>query len=84
MSRYCLVPLDLLLSNGRLDKLTEFPRLTLASEDASLLQSHDGAETAAVLYYGGEVEGSAITLKGSDGGELLLQVIRLFFLLKFV
>lgn len=42
----------------------------MTHEVSSLLNIHNGAEIPAVLFHGGNNNGSAITLKGTDGGRL--------------
>lgn len=47
--------------------LPQSPRLTLASEVASLLNFKNDAEIPATLYHGGVTDGSTIALKGTEG-----------------
>ena len=61
----------MLVPDIQIDNLPKSPRLTLTQEVASLLDRHDSPEIPAVLFHGGNNEGSAITLKGSDGGRLV-------------
>ncbi|KAL9123656.1 MAG: hypothetical protein Q9175_008319, partial [Cornicularia normoerica] len=65
---------DLIFYGGRhlaCDKLPQSPCMTLTQEVALLIDRFCGAELPAVLFHGGDsVEGSAITLKGTEGGKL--------------
>lgn len=65
---------DLLFYGGRhlaRDKLPQSPRLTLTPEVALLIDRFGGVELPAMLFHGGDsVEGSAITLKGTEGEEM--------------
>lgn len=60
----------LLAPHRSTDKHPQTPRLTLTQEVAFLMDRSDGMEVPAVLFYDGDMEGSAITLRGTDGGEL--------------
>lgn len=70
MVLYCLVRYILLDFNSQSDNLSQSPHLTLTYEIVSLLSIQNGAELSAVLFHGGSNNGSAITLKGTDGGRL--------------
>lgn len=43
-----------------LDKLAQYPRLTMGLGAASLLQRFDSDDAPALLYLGGEVEGAIV------------------------
>lgn len=60
----------MLVPNRKSDKNPQTPRLTLAQEMALLMDRSDRAEVPAVLFCLGDNEGSAITLKGTEGGKL--------------
>lgn len=62
----------LLVPNRLLDKRAQSPSLTLTQEVALLIDHSGGTEIPAVLFYCGDNEGSAITLKGTEGGKLAL------------
>ena len=70
-----------LFPDSQTDTLPKSPYLTLTQEVASLLNRHDSPEMPAVLFHGGNNKGSAITLKGSDGGRLVYNSNILFRLL---
>lgn len=64
---------DLIFYDGRhfaTDKNPQTQRLTIAQEMALLMDRSDGVEVPAVLFYLGDNEGSAITLKGTEGEEM--------------
>lgn len=61
-----------LVTNRKSDKNPQTQRLTIAQEMALLMDRSDGVEVPAVLFYLGDNEGSAITLKGTEGGKLAL------------
>lgn len=57
------------------DKNPLSPRLTLTEEVAPLISRFSGgSEIPAVLYNCGELDGSGIALKGTEGGEIYLSV----------
>ena len=62
----------MLILNRLLDKDLQSPRLTLPQDVAPLIDRFDGKEMPAVLFYYGELEGSGIALKGTEGGKLAL------------
>ncbi|KAI4152128.1 MAG: hypothetical protein L6R39_001879 [Caloplaca ligustica] len=53
------------------DKNPQTPRLTLTEEVAQLISRFGGAEIPAVLHNCGELAGSGIALKGTEGDEFL-------------